>query len=65
MNSKSPGSLEASLLASVNDVIDMHTSRLAAGLDRLPPPILWMLILIASASRVLTPASAGSSAGGG
>jgi hypothetical protein len=37
-------------VTSINEVIDMHTTRLAATFDRLPPLVLWMLVLIAAAS---------------
>ncbi len=50
VGAKPPGPIEASLVASINEVIDLHTVRLAASMDRLPSPIFWMLVLIAAAS---------------
>jgi MFS family permease len=43
------GPIDALLLASLNQVYDMHTRRLAASLDRLPT-VLVMLVFIASLS---------------
>jgi hypothetical protein len=42
--------IEATLVNSINEVIDQHTIRFATNKDRLPSPVFWMLILIASAS---------------
>lgn len=50
VNSKLSGPIEALLVASVNEVLDLHTNRLAAVFDRLPPPVFWMLVVVAAAS---------------
>lgn len=45
-----PEPIEALLVAAVNDVLDVHASRIAASFDTLPPPMLWMLVFIAMVS---------------
>jgi hypothetical protein len=44
------GPMSSSLVAAINDVIDAHTIRLAAILDKLPRVVIWMLLFIAAAS---------------
>ena len=44
------GPISSSLVAAINDVIDAHTIRLAAILDKLPRVVMWMLLFIAAAS---------------
>lgn len=44
------GPISSSLVTAINDVIDAHTLRLAAVLDKLPRVVLWMLLLLAAAS---------------
>ncbi len=50
VGSKQPGPIEALLAASVNEVIDEHTVGLAVTIDRLPPPVFWMLVFVAAAA---------------
>jgi hypothetical protein len=45
LDGRSPTILDSLLFQSLNEVIDLHTVRLAAGRDRLPGAILLMLIL--------------------
>lgn len=54
-----PGPIEASMVAAINDVIDAHTIRLAAILDKLPRVIMWMLVFISSASLAVAGYNAG------
>lgn len=54
-----PGPIEASLVAAINDVIDMHTTRVAGAVDRLPTAVFWMLILITTASLAIAGFNAG------
>lgn len=54
-----PGPIEASMVAGINDVIDAHTIRLAAILDKLPRVIMWMLVFISSASLAVSGYNAG------
>jgi hypothetical protein len=44
------GPMSSSLVAAINDVIDAHTLRLAALLDKLPRVVIWMLLFLAAAS---------------
>ncbi|MFO7596894.1 MAG: hypothetical protein R6W92_11210 [Desulfocurvibacter africanus] len=54
MKQSAAGPKEALLAQAVNDVIDMHTVRLAAGYDRLPHIILYMLLVIAGLAMLVT-----------
>lgn len=54
-----PTVLDALLFSSLNDVIDMHTQRLAAARDRLPVVIMAMLTAVAVLSLGLTGFSSG------
>lgn len=45
-----PGPIEASLVQSINHVIDVHTIRLAAGLDKLPLVVTLMMLFMAAAA---------------
>lgn len=38
------------VVPAVNDVIDLHTTRLAASRRHLPPPVMWLLLACAGAS---------------
>lgn len=58
MQSK-PGAIEASMVVAMNDVLDIHTIRLAAGFDKLPPAVIWMLTFIAAATIAVTGFNAG------
>jgi hypothetical protein len=53
VKSRRPGPIEASLVAAINEVLDMHTTRLAIGFDRLPQVILLMLLLISAVSLAI------------
>jgi hypothetical protein len=53
VKSRRPGAIEASLVAAINEVLDMHTTRLAIGFDRLPQVILLMLLLISAVSLAI------------
>ena len=44
------GPISSSLVAAINDVIDAHTIRLAAILDKLPRVVIWKLLFLAAAS---------------
>lgn len=44
------GPMEASLVNSINDVIDAHGIRIAAIFDKLPKVVMWMLVCISAAS---------------
>jgi hypothetical protein len=44
------GPISSSLVAAINGVIDAHTVRLAAILDKLPGVVIWMLLFLAAAS---------------
>lgn len=48
-NSK-PGPIEAALVTSINQVLDIHTTRLAAALDKLPTTVTLMMLFIAAAA---------------
>lgn len=56
---KPPGPIEASLVAAINEVIDMHTIRAVAVVDRLPQVVLWMQLFIAAASLAVAGFNAG------
>ena len=53
------GPIEASLVAAINGVLDAHTIRLAAAIDKLPRVIMWMLVFISSASLAVAGYNAG------
>ena len=54
-----PDPIEALLVAAMNDVIDAHTVRGAAILDRLPSIVIWMLLLVAAAALSVAGFNAG------
>lgn len=54
-----PGPIEASLVAAINSVLDAHTIRLAAVLDKLPRVTIWMLVFISAASLAVAGYNAG------
>ena len=54
-----PGPIEASLVAGINNVIDAHTIRLTAAVDKLPQVIMWMLLFISAASLAVAGYNAG------
>ncbi len=59
VGSKQAGPIEALLAASVNEVIDEHTVRLAVTIDRLPSPVIWMLVFVAAAALAVAGFNAG------
>ncbi|MEH6583513.1 MAG: hypothetical protein V7754_16370 [Halioglobus sp.] len=59
VNKSGRGPVEVALMASINDVIDMHTIRISAVVDRLPTVVLVMLVFIASAALTITGFNAG------
>jgi hypothetical protein len=54
-----PGPIEVSMVTAMNDVLDMHTIRLAAVVDKLPTAVIWMLIFISAATISVTGFNAG------
>jgi hypothetical protein len=62
VKSRPPGPVEALLVAAINQVLDMHTTRLAIAFDRLPQVILLMLLFVSSASITIAGFSSGLSA---
>ena len=54
-----PGAIESSMIAAMNDVLDMHTIRMAALIDKLPNAVIWMLIFISAATIIVTGFNAG------
>ena len=54
-----PAPLEASLVAAVNEVLDLHTIRLTAARDRLPGVAIWMPLIVAVTVFALAGFSAG------
>lgn len=54
-----PGVIEGSMVAAMNDVLDLHTIRLAAIYDKLPSAVIWMLVFISSTTIVVTGFNAG------
>lgn len=51
--------IEVSMVTAMNDVLDMHTIRLAAIVDKLPTAVIWMLIFISAATITVTGYNAG------
>ncbi|MBL9131287.1 MAG: hypothetical protein JNG86_08815 [Verrucomicrobiaceae bacterium] len=49
-----PGPAEVSLMESVNEVLDMHTKRLAAVFDYLPAFVVMVLLLLSVAAMMMT-----------
>lgn len=45
-----PGPIQASIVTAINDVLDAHTMRLAAALDRIPGVVLVLILLVAAIS---------------
>lgn len=54
MEQSPAGPKEALLAQAVNEVIDMHSVRLAASFDRLPHIILYMLLIISGLAMIVT-----------
>lgn len=54
-----PGPLEASLVAAINAVIDAHTTRIMALIDKLPGVVMLMLLFIMTASLAVAGYNAG------
>jgi hypothetical protein len=53
------GPIGASIVQSINEVIDMHSLRYAVSMDRLPAAVFGMLLFIGAASLFITGFSAG------
>jgi hypothetical protein len=53
------GPIEVSMVTAMNDVLNMHTIRLAALFDKLPKAVIWMLIFISAATIAVTGFNAG------
>ncbi len=53
------GVIEVSMVAAMNDVLNMHTIHLAAIFDKLPSAIIWMLIFISATTIAVTGFNAG------
>ncbi len=45
-----PGPIQASIVSAINGVLDAHTMRLGAGLDRIPGVVLVLIVLVAAIS---------------
>ena len=58
-----PGPIQASIVQSINEVLDAHTTRMAVAFDFLPAIVLSLLVLIAATSLALAAYSAGQSGG--
>lgn len=56
-----PGPLQASLVGSITDLLDLHTTRLAISFDRLPGVVLALLLFLVATSLALAGYDAGSS----
>ena len=54
-----PGPVEVSLVAAINGVLDAHTIRFSAAIDKLPKVTMWMLVFIAGASLAVAGYNAG------
>ena len=59
VKSNPPGPLEASLIAAVNQVLDVYTARISFGMDRLPLSILLMILIISAAALAMAGFSSG------
>lgn len=47
------------LVSAMNDLLDQHTIRVAAALDKLPSAVVWLLFMIAAASLTIAGFNAG------
>ncbi|MEA1888527.1 MAG: hypothetical protein U9N50_01925 [Pseudomonadota bacterium] len=54
-----PGPVEVSLVAAINGVLDAHTIRFSAAIDKLPRVTMWMLVFVAAASLAVAGYNAG------
>ena len=59
LEQREPGAIEASLVAAVNEVIDLHTARNMAVFDRLPLVVLLLLLFITASSLAIAGFNAG------
>ena len=59
VQSNPPDSLDALLVAAINEVQDTYTARISAGMDRLPLVILLMILLISAAALAVAGFSSG------
>ncbi len=53
------GPIEAALVAAITDVLDVHAVRIAAAFDKLPRPVVWLLLLIAASALAVSGFNAG------
>lgn len=54
-----PGPLQASIVSAINGVLDAHTVRLGAGLDKIPGIVLLLIVLVAAISLATAAHNAG------
>lgn len=59
LSQSKPGALEVSMVAAMNHVLDIHTVRLAAVIDKLPTAVIWTLIFISASTIAVTGFNAG------
>lgn len=59
--SKQPGPIEASLVAAINQVLDINTARITITYERVPQAILFMLLFVSAASLGIAGFSSGRS----
>jgi uncharacterized protein YqgC (DUF456 family) len=58
---RTPTPIDGTLVLSINEVIDLHTVRLAAARDHVPAVVMWMLFVLAVAAMDLCGYVSGSS----
>ena len=54
-----PGPIQASIVTAINEVLDVHTMRLVATLDRIPGIVLILIVLVAAISLATAAYDAG------
>ena len=54
-----PGPIESSVATAINKVLDAHTNRITALVDKLPGVVMWMLLFIVAASLAVAGYNAG------
>lgn len=58
-SSQTPDFIKLSLVNAITNVLDIHTERLAVITDKLPGPVLWILVFLSAASLGVASYSAG------
>jgi hypothetical protein len=58
-----PGPIQSSIVQSINEVLDAHTTRMAVAFDFLPAIVLFLLVVISAISLALAAQNAGQSRG--